>query len=174
MAGNVVLIGFSGTGKSYAGRAAARLLNWDFVDTDDLLVKRFSMPIGDYFRLHGESVFRDAESEAIAIVCKRTRNVIAVGGGAVVRDVNRSLLRDGNLVVRLNAPINTILERLAGSPGAEERPMLSGVDPRGRIAKLLDEREPIYQQSDATIDTENRSLDEVAREIKRLVQMRWP
>lgn len=174
MAGNVVLIGFSGTGKSNAGRAAARLLGWEFIDTDDLLVARFDMPIGDYFRLHGESAFREAESEAVESVCERTEHVVAVGGGTVVRDSNRSLLRDGNLMVRLTASIDTIFERLTNGPGAEERPMLSGVDPRGRMASLLVEREPIYQQSDATIDTENRSIEDVAGEIRRLVQARWP
>ena len=174
MAGNVVLVGFSGTGKSNAGRLAATYLGWCFVDTDDLLVERFHMQIGEYFRIHGETPFRDAESEAVVIACDRTRNVIAVGGGAIVRDQNREALRQGNLVIRLNAPIATIFERLTTSPGAEERPMLSGADPRGRMAVLLDEREPLYRQSDATIQTGNQSIDDVAREIVRLAQLRWP
>ncbi len=175
MAGNVVLIGFSGTGKSNAGRAAAEYLGWSFVDTDELLVEQFGMPIGDYFRLHGESAFRDVESEAVVKACNnRTSNVIAVGGGAVIREINREVLREGNLVIRLDASIDSIFDRLTSSPGAEERPMLSGVNPRQRIANLLIEREPIYQQSDATIQTSHRSIDDVARAITQLVLSRWP
>jgi shikimate kinase len=166
---NVVLIGFSGTGKSHVGRALADRLGWRLLDTDARLVERFGCSIGDYFRTRGEPAFRAAEHEELARACAGEQQVIAVGGGAVVAPESWAVAERGNLVVRLRASPETIWRRLNAVPGAEERPMLSGDDPRGRMARLLAEREPVYARAHVTVDTDDRTVDDVVDAIAAAV-----
>lgn len=165
MPDNVVLIGFSGTGKSSVGKTVAARLAWPFVDTDDLLVRRFGKTIAEVFRDDGEAVFRAAEREAVAAVCAGVHQVISLGGGAPVDPISRKIIRDRNWVVRLQASPETILHRLRTGAGAEERPMLAGSDPLGRIRSLLAAREEAYSIADVVVNTEERSVEEVAAEI---------
>lgn len=162
---NLVLIGFSGTGKSSVGRILAARLGWPAVDTDQLIVQRFGRSIAEVFRDEGEAVFRAVEREVVAACCRGSRQVVSLGGGAPVDPTNRAAIRRGNVVVRLAASPETILARLRGSPGAEERPLLAGADPLGKIRTLLAERETAYAIADLTIDTEERSPAEVAELI---------
>jgi shikimate kinase len=172
--GNVVLVGFSGTGKSHVGRELARRLDRPFVDTDERLVERFGMPIGEVFRQHGEAAFRAAEAEEVAAACRRHDGVVALGGGAIMADDAFRAARDGNLVVRLSASLDTIYARLTSAPGAEERPMLAGDDPRGRMATLLANREGRYAEADATVETDGRSVEQVVDEVARIAGTPWP
>lgn len=172
MPNNVVLIGFSGTGKSAVGRALAERLGWPLVDTDARLVERFGCAIGDYFRIHGEAPFRAAEAEEVVNACGGERQVISVGGGAPVPPDNWAAIASGNLVVRLNASLDTIWRRLNEMPGAEERPMLTGDDPRGRMERLLAEREAVYGRAELTVDTDVLSVAAVVDRIVPEVQRR--
>jgi shikimate kinase len=165
--GNVILIGLSGSGKSSTARWLAQLLNWPLVDTDQQLVERFGMTIGQYFRAHGESAFRAAEADVVRAACERTHCVISVGGGAPVDPASRAILKDGNLVVRLEAPPEVLIARLRASPGAEERPMLAGDDPLARMARLAADRVEAYSIADVAIDTTSLLADEAAAEIVR-------
>jgi shikimate kinase len=171
---NVVLVGFSGTGKSQVGLALAGRLACSFFDTDDALVRRFGMPIGEVFRRHGEAAFREAEAEEVARACAGSGAVISLGGGAIVRDATFRAVRDGNLVVRLTASPETIFRRLTEARGAEERPMLAGERPLERIAALLAEREARYAEADRTVDTEGRSVEQVVDELLGIVRAPWP
>jgi shikimate kinase / 3-dehydroquinate synthase len=165
--GNVVLVGFMGAGKSRVGRALADRLGRPFVDTDERLVARFGTSIGDYFRARGEAAFREAESDAVAQACRDRDQVVSLGGGAIARPDNLAAARDGNLLVYLKASPETIWRRLTASPGADERPMLAGDDPRARIAGLLSEREPLYAQADLTIETDVRTVEQIVDELAR-------
>jgi shikimate kinase len=172
--GNVVLVGFSGTGKSHVGRELARRLGRPFLDTDERLVERFGMPIAEVFRQRGEASFRAAESEEVAAACGGRDAVVALGGGAIVSDDSFRAAREGNLVVRLSASLDTIHARLTSAPGAEARPMLAGEDPRGRMAALLANRERRYAEADATVATDGRSVEQVVDEVARIVGAPWP
>src|SRR5205823_5915065 len=90
---NIVLIGFSGTGKTTVGRALSARLAWEFKDTDQAIVDRFGRSIASVFRDDGEIIFRAAERDAIVEACDGTGRVISVGGGAPVDPSNRELLR---------------------------------------------------------------------------------
>jgi 3-dehydroquinate synthase len=158
------------TGKSRVGRALAARLGRPFVDTDELLVARFGMPIGDYFRQAGEPAFRDAESEVLQAACAGRQQIISLGGGAIVRPENLAAAKRGNLLVRLAASPETIYARLMAEPGAAERPMLAGADPKARIAQLLADRAPIYSQAHATVVTDGKSVDELVEEIVSLAE----
>ncbi|MGH2458490.1 MAG: shikimate kinase [Chloroflexota bacterium] len=165
MPDNIVLIGFSGTGKSSVGRLLADRLDWPFIDTDDLIVERFGKAIGAVFRDQGEAAFRAAERDAVAIACAGARRVISLGGGAPVDPDNRARLGDRNLVVRLDALPETIFDRLTRGRSGEERPMLAGADPLARIRALLEARTEAYAIADLTVDTEGRTTDDVVGTI---------
>lgn len=164
MPGNIILMGFSGTGKSAIGRLLAQRLGWDFVDTDELIAARFGKPIQRIFAEEGEPAFREAEREIVAQVCRRSRQVVALGGGAVVDQRNRQAILDGNRVFRLEAGPETILQRLSADTD-EVRPLLQGQDPLGRIRALRQAREEVYSLFRRVIDTEGRSPAELAERI---------
>jgi shikimate kinase len=165
--GNIVLIGFSGTGKSSVGHHLAGRLDWPFVDTDQIIVDRFAMPIAELFLRRGEAVFRAAERDVVAEACAGRNQVISVGGGAPVDPANQVCMRDGNYVVCLSASPETILRRLRTSPNAEERPMLAGGDPLSRVRTLLLARADAYAIANVVVDTENQTVDVIGLEILR-------
>ncbi|HVU66302.1 MAG TPA: shikimate kinase, partial [Ktedonobacteraceae bacterium] len=80
----IFLTGLSGAGKSTVGRRVASLLNWDFIDTDEVLAERAGMPVGQALASYGEERFRQLESEALRAAASRERVVIATGGGIVI------------------------------------------------------------------------------------------
>jgi shikimate kinase len=163
--GNVVLVGFSGTGKTTIGQLLARRLGWEFVDTDQRIVARLGKSIAAVFRDDGEAVFRAAEREEVAHACAGTRTVISLGGGAVVDPSSRALVCAGNRLTRLEAAPETILQRLRSSPDAEERPMVAGADPLARIRALLAARADSYAVAESAVDTEGRGPEEIVEEI---------
>jgi shikimate kinase/3-dehydroquinate synthase len=168
---NLVITGFSGTGKSLVGREVARRLNWDFVDTDDEIVRRSGKPIAEIFRQEGEGKFRELERGAIKKACQQKQTVIAVGGGAIVDQQNYELLAKTGLIVCLEAKPETIHERLfreaACSPETEVRPLLTAGNPLERIRQLKASRQPYYAKAGWTIHTDDLSISEVAEQVIR-------
>jgi 3-dehydroquinate synthase len=168
---NIVITGFSGTGKSLVGKEIARRLSWDFLDTDDEIVKQAGKPIAQIFGQEGEARFRELERDTIREACRRRRTVIAVGGGAIVDPQNYELLARIGLIVCLEAKPQTIYERLfheaASSPGTEVRPLLTVDNPLERIRQLKASRQSHYAKSDWTIHTDFLSITQVAEEVVR-------
>jgi shikimate kinase/3-dehydroquinate synthase len=168
---NLVITGFSGTGKSLVAREAAGRLNWDYLDTDDEIAKQAGKPIAEVFRQDGEGRFRELEREAIRRACEKKQTVIAVGGGAIVDPQNYELLARTGLIVCLEAKPETIYERLfraaARSPKTEVRPLLAVDNPLERIMQLKASRQAHYARADWTIHTDNLSVGEVAEEVIR-------
>ena len=168
---NVVLIGFSYTGKSTIGRLLARRLRWRPVDTDSVIRKRTGRSPQDIFALEGEAAFRAIEREVVRDICGESRQVIATGGGAPIDPSNRAVLYDGNLVVLLDASPEAIWTRVQRSASSEHRPMLDAADPLARIRALKAERDPIYRQAHLVIETERLTANESAELIFRLAKL---
>jgi len=168
---NLVITGFSGTGKSLVAKEIARRLNWDFLDTDDEIVKQAGKPIAEIFRQDGEGRFRGLERETIRKACQQRQTVIAIGGGAIVDPQNYELLAKTGLIVCLEAKPETIYERLfheaACSPETEVRPLLAADNPLERIRQLKASRQAYYAKADWTIHTDGLSISEVAEEVIR-------
>lgn len=163
---NVVLIGFSGSGKSTVGQLLAEKLGWQFFDTDVEVERAAGKRIHEIFAEEGEVAFRRLESEAVGRALRGERRVVAVGGGAVVDPANRSAVREGNLVVLLEAAVDTLHRRLAEDVGDEPRPMLATPDPLTRIQALKTVRDPIYRETaDLTIDTDGRDIEAIASQV---------
>ena len=168
---NLVITGFSGTGKSLVTREVARRLNWDFLDTDDEIVKQIGRPITEIFRDDGEARFRELEHQAIKNACEQKQLVIAIGGGAIVDPRNYELLFETGLIICLEAKPEKIYERLfreaACNPETEVRPLLTVENPLERISQLKAARQSHYAKADWTIHTDYLSIGGVAKEIIR-------
>jgi shikimate kinase/3-dehydroquinate synthase len=168
---NLIITGFSGTGKSLVAIEVALRLNWDFLDTDDEIVKQAGKPIAEIFRQDGEARFRELEREMIRKACQQKHTVISIGGGAIVDPQNYELLAKTGLIVCLEAKPETIYERLfreaARSPETEVRPLLAVDNPLERIRQLKASRQSHYAKADWTIHTDGLNVNEVAEEVIR-------
>ena len=165
---NIVLIGLSGSGKSTVGKLLARLLDWEFVDTDKMVEQASGRRIHQIFAESGESAFRRLESEAVIGALNGDRRVIAVGGGAVVDSVNRQAIVDRSLVVLLEAGVDTLIARLSRDAVEEPRPMLISNDPRVRLLALKGYRDPIYRSmASIVVSTEGLDVEQVASCVVR-------
>jgi len=162
LSANIVLVGFMGTGKSTVGRVIAQKLEFHFIDTDDVIEQTSKAKIFDIFAEHGEDYFRDLESQAVKSVSLMKNQVVATGGGVVLRSSNIDLLRIGGSIFCLNATPKAIWDRVRSS---RSRPLLRGPDPLKKIAMLLDKRAPYYALADHQIETTGVSVDRVADEI---------
>ncbi len=159
---NLALIGFMGTGKSSVGRLVADLLHFTFLDTDHVVEARAGVTISQIFTQHGEPVFRDWERKVVEELARRSKTVIATGGGLPVQEGNLASLKTHALVVCLWASSEKIYERVREH---SHRPLLNDPDPLSKIRQLLALREPYYRQADVLVNTEMRSLREVAAQV---------
>ena len=160
----VVIVGPPGSGKSTAARAVAARTGLTSRDTDEDVEARTGSRIGDLFVEHGEDYFRGIEREAVAAALAEHDGVLAVGGGAVLDEKTRELLR-GRTVVFLDVSIKDAASRIGLN---RDRPLLLG-NPRAQWIRLMEARRPVYESvATVTVLTDGRSPDEVAEEIVRL------
>jgi shikimate kinase len=169
----LTLIGYRATGKTTLAELLARRLGWEWVDADVEIERRAGKSIAQIFAEDGEPAFRDLEAQVIADLCRRDRLVLAAGGGAPMREENRLTIRQSGKVVWLTARPETILKRMSGDAAtAERRPSLTGHAPLEEIVQLLARREPMYRETaDFTVDTENRTPQELTAEILDRLEM---
>ena len=159
---NIALIGFMGTGKTSVGRLVADQLNFDYLDTDEMIQSATGRTIADIFSANGEPAFRALEEKTVKELSGRSRTVISAGGGLPVNPQNMASLKTHALVVCLWASPAKIWERVKNQT---HRPLLHDSDPQLKIQQLLAVREPFYKQADILLSTECRSLREVAQQV---------
>jgi 3-dehydroquinate synthase len=160
---NLVLAGFSATGKTSAGLLAAQVLDMPFVDLDQVAERRMGRSITEAFASLGEGRFRDLEADLLAEAARLSGAVIATGGGAVLHP-GFATLATGAVTVVLTAPAEEI-ERRLGDGAA--RPLLAG-HPERRIRELMAERAPAYAAHGTMVETTARSAPQVAELIADL------
>lgn len=158
-----------GSGKSTVGHALARRLGRPFLDTDAELVAAIGTTISEMFATHGEAWFRAKESEIISDCLSTQRPaVISLGGGAVIAEHNRLLLRAWSDVVWLRASLTTLLTRVGSGAG---RPVLAG-DPEGTMRRLVSERAPLLADAAGiVVDVDDRPTRAVVAQIIRAVDL---
>ena len=162
---NIILIGFMGTGKSTVGKVLAKALDWNFIDTDLEIQEITNSSIPDIFRRHGETRFRSEEENLVKRLAGLEKHIIATGGGTVLHGENWKELAHNGVMVALYAPLEIIYERIGNK---NDRPLLKG-DPE-EVKVLWEKRQPIYAQADVTIDTTDKSVEEVVEEILRVIE----
>ena len=140
----ITLIGMPGGGKSTVGRHLSRRINVDFVDADQAVEQRIGCSIKQFFEREGEAAFRDIESSVLEDLANNSRGVIATGGGAVLREANRILLRDHTTVVYLRSTPEELFRRLRHDT---KRPLLQVADPLARLRDLYVHRDPLYREA---------------------------
>ena len=151
-----------GTGKTSVGRLVADLLHFDYLDTDETIQTHTGRIIADIFKTDGEPAFRALEREVVRELATRTQTVISTGGGLPTNPDNLASLKSHSLVACLWASPEKIWERVRHQ---SHRPLLHGENPQVKIRELLALREPFYKQADVLLNTDLRSVREVAQQV---------
>ena len=163
---NIYLIGLMGAGKTTIGRQLARALDMPFYDSDKAIEDKTGVDIPTIFEFEGEEGFRNREQKMIEQLSGLNGVVLATGGGVILREQNRELLKTNGFIVYLQCPVDRILQRTRRD---KQRPLLQTENPRERIKLLLEQRETLYLScSDYKVDTgKMQSKEAVKRIIKQ-------
>jgi len=167
---NFFLTGFMGSGKTTVGLRLSRELGsrekrWTFVDTDQLIEERAGISVSEIFKNQGEPAFRALEAEVIGLVCSRRDLVVALGGGALLKDSSRKRVLESGTLVFLQASVETLAKRLEKET---HRPLLAGLTGeslRTKIGEMLRQREPLYRKAHVAIATDGKEPIDIAREV---------
>lgn len=163
----IFLIGPMGAGKSTIGRLLAAELNFQFKDSDRVIEEKTGADIPWIFDMEGEEGFRERETQALTELAGEKQMVVATGGGIILRQQNREIMKQSGIVCYLTASIDQLVERTARD---KKRPLLQVEDPRQKIIDLLAYREPFYlDAADHVVNTDRRSPKAVAQDIVQLV-----
>src|SRR5262245_31272541 len=161
------LIGYRGSGKTTVARLVGHELRLPSVDADEEIERRAGQSIREIFASSGEEVFRDLEMAVVTSLAQGADHVVALGGGAVLREQNRQGIAASGKVVWLRAGPQTLLARIeADVTTTERRPKLTGAGGLEEIEKLLEVRTPVYAAcADFVVDVEDVPPEEVAASI---------
>ena len=164
---NIFLIGYRATGKSTVARKIAATLGLKCVDSDALIAQAAGMTIAEIFAAETEEGFRDRESGVVAQIALGDNQVVALGGGAVLRRENQAAIRNQGTIVWLQASVDSVCERLTkDSQTQSQRPPLTTHDLHAEVSELMERRRQIYVDiADFAVDTESLDAGEVACEI---------
>ena len=158
---NIFLIGMMASGKSQTGPDLAKMINYAFVDTDDVIEKASKQSISSIFEKDGETAFRDLEKQVLKEISQHHSLVIATGGGLVTLPENWGILHQG-IVIWLDVDVKRSIQRLESD--AKQRPLLCD-DLSKTFSQIYETRKPFYLESDLRIEIEDQSPDEVATMI---------
>ena len=170
----IFLYGPPGTGKSTIGKVLARELDLPFVDLDCVIESNAGMSISELMAQHGEPAFRDLEAIALKeVVGHASREaspirdkVIALGGGALLREQNRALAESHGTVITLTAELDTLLKHL--KKDRDKRPLLAG-NVREKLAALLAQRREHYASYALKIPVDGKSAAQNASTKQRAI-----
>lgn len=160
---NIVLIGFMGSGKSTISRALSQVFAMDVIEMDQVIADREGMSISEIFEVHGETYFRNLETELLRELQNRKGVVISCGGGVPMRDENVVEMKKNGKVILLTASPETILDRVKNN---HDRPLLENNKNVDFIAELMEKRRKKYEAAaDIVIHTDGKSEFEICEEI---------
>lgn len=163
------MVGLSGSGKSTLGNILSNLSGYALVDTDAIIVKLQNRSINNIFATNGEDFFRTLETQVSKEVSAFDKQIISTGGGIVLKEKNLEYLKQNGIVFYLKTSVNTLLKRLEGD---NTRPLLKTDDVKKKLENMLEIRGKLYEKADVTIETDNLSPEETAKEILRIYNER--
>lgn len=164
---NIFLVGPMGAGKTSIGKRLSKRLKREFVDSDRVLEERTGVSITTIFELEGEDGFRERETKILRELANLEHAVIATGGGIVVREINRPILKKNGTIIYLQASVDTQLKRTRHD---KKRPLLQTENRRDKLQALAKQRNPIYEElADIVIHTDSQSIsNSISQIIKQL------
>jgi len=164
----ISLIGFMATGKSTIGNLLSSKLNLLFLETDSLIEKKIGLSIPEIFSKKGENFFRKKETNILQEIIQNKKNyVLSTGGGIVISQENRELLKKNTFPVLLKASPRVIFERILSAE--EKRPLLETKTPLKEIKRLMEKRKDYYNQFEKQINTDNKTPEEIVRTIIEMI-----
>jgi len=168
--GSIFLVGLMGAGKTSVGRLLAKRFGKTFYDCDQEIERRTGVKIPVIFEIEGEAGFRVREATMLKELTSLNDIVLATGGGAVLREENRQVLRKNGTVVYLRASLDDLWQRTRHD---RNRPLLHTADPRVKLEELYAQRDPLYREVAAVImDTGNQSLGNLATRLEQRLRER--
>ena len=164
---NVFLIGYRCSGKTTVGKSIAKTIDWSFVDSDLLIIKKNGNSIKDIIDTAGWDAFRRMERSTLRQICTKDRQVVATGGGVVLDADNIKAMKTSGTVVWLEASAASIQERMRQDKNTENfRPALTDKGRMEEIEDMLLQRNPYYESaSDLSIRTDNATIDQITQKI---------
>ena len=160
---NLCLVGPMGAGKTTIGKKLAAQLGAEFIDCDDEIESRTGTTIPVIFDIEGEEGFRDREEKILEELIARTGLVLATGGGCVIREVNRTVLKKADVVIYLAASVQ---DQLARTRKSRHRPLLDTPDREATLTQLAQQRDPLYEEvATFTVHSHGRKTGAVVKEI---------
>ena len=170
---NIFLIGYRCTGKTCVGKSLARILGWSFIDADLELVDKHGMTISEIVSKEGWSSFREKEKAIVKRLSVLDKHVVATGGGVILDIENVEQMKKSGTIIWLKAVPETIKERILQDQNTEElRPSLTSKGLVEEIEETLLDRKPLYESAmDFSVDTDNRSIDDICSEIMGKLQV---
>lgn len=166
------LIGMPGAGKSTVAKQLARRLGLNAVDADAMIEQHLGETIRSFFDREGESAFRDLEERVLNELTQQSPMVLATGGGAVLRPLNRQRLRERGTVIYLRSAPEQLYRRLRHDT---KRPLLQGVDPLKKLQALYEERDPLYREcAHFVMDTHGAALPVLVNRILMQLDLMQP
>lgn len=158
---NIILTGMMGSGKTSVGLELAKILECDFFDLDEIIEKKYGK-ITQIFKDKGENYFREIETSELKNFKNNGAFVLSTGGGAVLKEENLEILKSLGEVFYLSADAQTIYDRVKEQT---QRPLLNTKDPKKTIEDILSSRLEKYEKSGEKIVTDNKNIEQIAREI---------
>jgi len=165
---NIFLIGPMGSGKTSLGRRVAPKLGYRFIDVDEELERRCGVEVAVIFDIEGEQGFRERESKLLAEIAAGRGQLIATGGGSVLAEHNREVIRANGMVVWLKTTVDQQIRRLERD---KRRPLLAAPDRRQRLSGMAADRNPVYASlADVVFESQNRPLVQMAVALERTIR----
>ncbi len=169
---NIFLVGLMGAGKTSVARLLAKDLRMTFVDCDHEIEQRTGVTVSVIFEIEGEEGFRRRESAILRELVQMRNVVLATGGGAVLWPENRAALSENGFVIYLRATVDELWQRTRAD---RNRPLLRTDDPRGRLAELYEQRDPLYREvADVTIETGSQSVRNLVGQLEQRLRQSLP
>lgn len=166
----IYLIGSRGCGKTSVGVGLAKRLGCSFIDTDAFLCEMQGKSVSEIVEAEGWHAFRDCESDALIAATGDTAQVIATGGGMVLRDQNRMFMREHGVVIFIDVPPTELARRLNADPLDAQRPSLTGKTLVDEIKEVLAARMHLYEESSHITVDGTQSVEEIIDNIMELLE----